>query len=195
MENIEKLRKNCWDNSLDSFGYVYIFDKRASWFGSLVNWLKVFGVLVPALIGATALGGYTNDFLIYAINLAIPVTIIQFGFSILAIIYKWDDELSYSFESSQSHNAITKRFKRLAELPDENYNKVNLEYEKLEIEYMQRCQQDLKHNLKEWELRKGMRYALREFKRECEGCKTIPISMESTDCHVCGRFSLKYKIL
>lgn len=195
MENIETLRKNCWDSALDSFGYVYIFDKRANWFGSLVNWLKVFGVLVPSLIGAAALGGYTNDFLIYAINIAVPVTIIQFGFSILAIIYKWDDELSYSFESSQSHNTIAKRFKRLAELPDENHSQFNLEYEKLEIEYTQRCQQDLKHNLKEWELRKGMRYALREFKRECEGCKITPISMDSTNCPVCGMFSLKYKIL
>lgn len=35
----------------------------------------------------------------------------------------------------------------------------------------------------------GMRFALREFQRECVGCKITPLSMEYSECTVCGKFN------
>jgi rRNA maturation endonuclease Nob1 len=42
--------------------------------------------------------------------------------------------------------------------------------------------------VKDWELRMGMRYALREFQKECVGCSETPTSMEKSNCNVCGKF-------
>jgi mobilome CxxCx(11)CxxC protein len=188
-EAFNKLRSKCWDNSLHSFGHGYIFDKRAQRYGRYVNWLKVFGLLVPAIIGATAIGyGYNNVILKDAIILAIPITIVQFIFSVLAVIYKWDDELSYSFEASQAYNNFWDKFKKLGEIPPKEYGELERRYDLLNVEVISRNQQDTKHNIKEWELRKGMRAALREFQRNCVGCNEIPQSMESKNCNVCGNF-------
>lgn len=194
-ENLhDKLKIQSWENAFHTFGYEYIFSKRAQRYSKWVNWLKVFGILVPAVIGATALGyGINNSLLKQMITLAIPTLIIQFSFSVLAIIYNWDDELSYSFEASQSYNNLYRRFKNLAQFSPTEYYSFSKEYDLLDTEYNGRNQQDSKHNIREWELRKGMKFSLREFKKKCIGCDQIPISIESTHCPVCGNFSLKYQ--
>ena len=189
----ELLRKECWQQSFQSFGYGNLFDKRSVCFGRNINLLKVFGILTPALVGVTAIGyGYTN-FLKNFIWLAGIITIVQFGFSILAIIYKWDDELSYAFEASQAYSSLWDRFKKLAKFPPENIDDLNKEFDLLNTEFRLRNQQDSKHNIKEWELRRGMRGALREFQWDCVGCNKKALSMDSTDCDICGKYSFKYK--
>ena len=51
-----------------------------------------------------------------------------------------------------------------------------------------REQQNSKHKIKEKELRRGMRYSLREHKKECAGCNRIPTDMTPAKCGVCGNF-------
>lgn len=182
------LRKECIDKSLQSFGYGHIFDRRTIKYSKRVNWLKIFGILVPALIGLTAIGYGFSNFLVKLIWVSGIVTMIQFTFSVFAIIFKWDEELSYSFEASQSYSSLWDRFKKLAQTPPDNYEGLNKEYDLLNTEYRLRGQQDTKHDIKEKERRIGMRYALREFQRECAACKKIPVSMDATDCPVCGNF-------
>lgn len=192
----DDLRRECWNYSFQSFGYAYIFDKRASKYSTYINWLTVFGILTPSIIGATALGyGIKNILLEKMIIMAIPITIIQFIFSVLSIIFKWSDELSHSYESSQAYSSLYYDFRRLAKYPPNTYNELKHDFELLELEYIKQNQQDLKHNIKEYELRKGMRYMLREHKKECVGCKIIPISMKSTDCPVCGNYSFNYTLI
>ena len=101
---------------------------------------------------------------------------------------KWDDALAYSYEASQSHNFLYTRFKRLAEFPLEDIKNFTHEFNLLETETNGRNKQDIKYTIKDWELRKGMRYALREFQRNCAGCKKIPLSMKPTNCDICGNF-------
>jgi mobilome CxxCx(11)CxxC protein len=195
-ENLyDKLRIKCHDNAFHCFGHQYIFDRRAQYFSKVVNLLKVLGVLVPAAIGATALGyGIDSNILKAAIAIAIPLTILQFIVSTIAIIYKWDDELSYSFEASQHYNTLYREFKKLGEFPPSDYDALNTSYDLIDTQYNSRDQQDSKHNIKEWQLRRGMRFSLREFQRTCKGCGKTPISMESTDCPVCGNYLLKNKM-
>src|SRR6185503_11700711 len=196
-ENLyDKLRSECHENAFHSFGYAYIFDKRAQRFGRWVNLLKAFGVLVPAIVGATAIGyGYNNALLKYAIVIAIPITIIQFVFSLLAIVYKWDDELAYAYEASSSYNDLYNKFSKTGKFPPAEYDHLSKEFDYITIEQTFRGQQDGKHNIREWELRKGMKYALRQYKQKCSGCGDIPLSMTSTNCYVCGKFSFKNRIL
>ena len=157
----------------------------------------MFGILTPSMVGITVLS-YEYDkhkeMISSMISIAIAVLVVQFGFSILAIIYKWDDELAYAYEASQDYNDLHDSFKRLAELPPSNLIDLEKSYDLLNTRYRSRQQQDTKHNIKEWELRKGMRWALRQYKKPCYGCRKTILSMESTDCEVCGNFSKKHRL-
>ena len=189
-QRFDKLRKACWDKSFHSFAMGYIFDKKAQRFGFFVNMLKVFGIVVPSAIGATALAyGLNSQILKYMIVIAIPLTICQLIFSVFAVAGKWDDELAYAYEASQDLNLMYDGFKKLADLPPTDFKELDKEYELLNTRYKARTQQNSKHNIKEWEQRMAMRFALRQFQKKCVGCNQTPVSMESTDCDVCGKFN------
>jgi len=193
-----KVRHACRDNALNSFGYRYIFDNKIKNISSLINGLKLMGIIVPATFGAIGIAyGLDASIVKYALAMAIPATVIQFVISVIAINYKWDDELLYAFEASQSYGGLDVKFTKLAEFPPLTYSEILKEFDLINTEYNFRQQQDSKHIISEWQLRKGMRYALRERKRNCYGCKAIPLSMDSTPCPVCGNFSFiyQYKIL
>ncbi len=84
----------------------------------------------------------------------------------------------------------------MGNLPPDNFKELDEKFEILNTRLKARTQQNSKHKLKEWELRMGMRYALREFQRKCVCCEEIPVAMISTNCDVCGKFdkSLNYKL-
>jgi mobilome CxxCx(11)CxxC protein len=137
--------------------------------------------------------GFDSDILKLTIALAIPATILQLIISIFAVVFKWDEELAYSYEASQDYNSLSTLFKRIAEFPENDFENFRSKFEKLEVHYEQRSKQDAKHSVKEWELRKAMRYSLRQFQRKCVGCNEVPTSMESTECNVCGKFESQLK--
>lgn len=185
----EKIRLECWEFSFHCYGTTYIFNRRAIRYSEFVNCLKVLGIVVPVLVGSTASGyGLDSALLKWLINIAIPVSIFQLVFSVLAVIYKWDEELGYAYEASKDHNYLSQEFKSLANIPNENEKELQRRFDILVIKLQSREEQDSKHSIMEWENRMGMRYALRQFKKECVGCKTTPVSMESTDCDVCGKY-------
>jgi mobilome CxxCx(11)CxxC protein len=186
---IDKIRIESWDNSFHTFGTAYIFNKRAVRYSAFVTWLKVFGIVVPVVVGATVTGyGLDSDFLKWLIAIAIPLSIIQLVFSVLAVIYKWDEELAYSYEASKDHNFLSQEFKSLANIPIAN-DDLKSRFDILVTKLQSREEQDSKHNIMEWENRMGMKFALRQFKRECVGCHVTPVSMESTACDICGKYN------
>ncbi|MDL5511177.1 hypothetical protein QSE00_24905 [Arenibacter sp. M-2] len=186
---IDRLRTKSHDNGFHSFGKSYIFEKRANHYGRLISYITVLGILVPVTIGATAMGyGLNNSFLKALMAIAVPVSILQLLISIISVVYKWSDELSYASEAAQAHYFLNDRFKKLAEFPPSNFTEFDLNFEIINTRLKARTEQDSKHNIKDWELRMGMRYALREYQKECVGCKNTPTSMESSNCPVCGKF-------
>ncbi|WPU99326.1 mobilome CxxCx(11)CxxC protein [Mucilaginibacter sp. cycad4] len=194
LELYDAIRLECHDKAFHCFGYSYIFEKRANLFRKVVYLIKALGILVPALIGATVLGyGIHNSTLIWIVYIAIPVMIIQFIFSLITILYKWDDELSYAYEAKVSYDNLYSKYKKLGKTPPLKYLDLKREYDLIELEKTLRNQQDSQHGIKDWELRRGMRYSLREHKEKCHGCEIMPLSIISTDCYVCGNFSLKYQ--
>ena len=187
----DKLRTNCWDKTIHSLGFNYIFNIRINKYSRYNKTLKFYALVFPALVGLIAFG-YKAEYpkvLDITILIAVPLTIIQFVFSILAITKEWDNELLYSIEASQNYNNLSDKFQKLAENPPTTSENLRQQYELIDAVYNARTQQDSKHEIKEKELRKGMKYALRNFKVECYGCKKIPIDMNSTDCAVCGKFN------
>lgn len=196
-QKYNKLRSVCWNGAITSFAFAYIFDKKAQRHSFYSNLLKVFGIIVPVAVGATALGYGLNAYILkLVIALAIPLSILQLIFSVFAVVQKWDDELAYAFEASQDLSTLSDSFKNLGNLPPNTFDELNNKYIILNVNLKARTQQNSKHNIKEWELRMGMRYALREFRRKCVGCDKVPVSMESTDCDICGKFNktLNYKL-
>lgn len=192
INKIKQLQINSHDNSFHSFGKAYLFEKRARHYNKLISWLTVLGIIVPVSIGATVLGyGIDNEFLKILIAVAIPVSILQLIISLISVVYKWSDELSYANESAQEHYFLCDRFKKLAEFPPDNFKDADHKFELINTRLKARIEQDSKHNIKDWELRMGMRYALREYKKECVGCEKIPTSMEYSNCPVCGQFKDK----
>lgn len=196
-QRYNKLRQSCWNKATHSFGLSYVFDKKAQRHSTYTNLLKVFGIVVPVTVGATATGyGLDSSILKMTIALAIPLSIAQLIFSVLAVVKKWDDELAYAYEASQDLTLLSDSFRKLGELPPKEFKDLNQQFELLNTRFKARSQQNSKHNIKEWELRMGMRSSLREFQRNCVGCKTTPVSMDSTECDVCGKFDklILYKL-
>ncbi len=188
-EKINRLRVKSHNDSFHCFGKAYIFEKRANYYNKLLNLLTVLGIIVPVSIGATVLGyGINILFLKILIAVAIPFSIFQLFISIVSVVYKWSDELSYANESAQEHYFLSDRFKKLGEFPPKKFIETDHNYELINTRLKARTEQDTEHNIRDWELRMGMRYALREYQKECVECKKIPTSMEYSDCSICGKF-------
>lgn len=192
----EKLFQQCGELCFQCYGYSGLFDYRAGRLGRRINLLKVFGLLVPAVVGVTYLSRDYATFLSILVWMSGIIGIIQFAISLWAVIYKWDDELTYCFEASQNYSDLSDKFSRLAELPPNDFTVFQNQYDMLRTEFRLRQQQDSKHGIKDWERRRGMRIALRQFQRPCVGCSNIPLSLLSTECDVCGKYSyLKNQML
>lgn len=198
MTKEEILRQEAWNNSIQAFGKSYIFSKRAQFYNNWSRFLTIMGVIVPLTIGATVSGyGLDSDILKNTLAISIPLSIIQLVISVFAIVNNWNDNLRYSLEAVNDYNNLSDSFKKLGKNPPNDLNEFNLQSEILGTKLSSRIEQDSKYNLKERELRKGMRYALREFQRACVGCKKIPLSIKPEHCDVCGNFnrSLIHKVL
>lgn len=183
------IRREAWDKAVHSFGKAYVFGKRAEFYKKWIRFLTILGIIIPILIGAIATSyGLNSPILKNVINITIPVTIIQLIISVIAIVNNWNDYLSYSLEATNDYGNLSETFKKLGKNPPSGEQILEHKFEILDTKYLLRTEQDSKYGLKDRELRKGMRYALREFQRECVGCKEIPLSINSTDCEVCGNF-------
>jgi mobilome CxxCx(11)CxxC protein len=194
MTDIEKMKFECWDNALHSLGTAYIYEQRSKDYKKKISRLKISSLIIPCFVGLVALGyGFNSNFLLYAIYIAIPLSIIQLLISVPANINNWDGELSYSYESNTDNSILSNNFDTLASRPPLDNNDFHHRIEVLKAKLASRETQDIKHPISEDEKRMGMRYALRYFQRECVGCKTVPVSMESTKCDVCGNFKSKIK--
>ena len=186
---MEELRKDCWNNALHAFGTAYIFRKKAEKYKKRTSILKFFGIAVPLTIGATASGyGLDSEILKWVIVVAVPLTIIQLIISVAAAVQKWDDELSYSYESASENLEIALKHESFAKYPPNEKSTLEGEMQILKTKQESRDKQDDKHSITEKEERMGMRYALRNYNRPCVTCGKVPTSMTPTSCNICGNF-------
>lgn len=193
-DQYDNLRRKCHEQAFHRFGYAYIFKKRAEHLRWSINMIKAMGIVVPAAVGAIALSYSTDSWLLeLAIGIAIPAMIFQFVLSLWAVLYKWDDELAYCYESMPSHNGLYSKLKHLGQFPPPKFKDLESQYEKLEIEINLRSQLDEQHNIKGWESRMGMQWSLREHQHKCVKCNVQPFGTKSTNCEVCGNHSFKYR--
>ena len=185
----EKIILESSDKAFHSYGFSYIFERRISYYLKFINLLKFFGIIVPLVIGAIALGyAQYPKVLIIAVIIGTPLLIIQLVISAISLVYKWDDELAYAFEANNEYNTLYDEYIKLFKFTDKDNTILEKKFEVLLARSKARELQNSKHKLSEKELRKGMRFSLREHKKECYGCGQIPLDMYSTNCGICGKF-------
>jgi mobilome CxxCx(11)CxxC protein len=185
----KKIKSDSSDKSITIFGYSYIFEKRIQWYLTCINYLKFSGIILPLIIVAIALSyGPNNDALFYASIVGTPLIILQLIISILSIMYKWDEELAYSFEAISDCKILYDEFLNLVKYPIQSSSELAKKFEVLNAKLSSREQQNLNHKITEKELRRGRRYSLKKHLQKCTSCKKIPTDMNSTQCEVCGNF-------
>jgi mobilome CxxCx(11)CxxC protein len=190
------LRNDCDSKKFHTFGYAKIFAKRANTYGGILSFLTKIGFILPAVIGAVVLGyGIDYPALKIFVYLAIPLTVIQFVFSLWATLSGWNEVYAYALEASSHYNTLNSKYKNLAVFSAISLEDLKTRYDQLELEFDFRTQQDAKQNIKDWERRFGMRTSLREYQNKCVGCEITPRNHKSTDCDVCGQFTIKNRIL
>jgi mobilome CxxCx(11)CxxC protein len=110
--------------------------------------------------------------------------------SLWSLVFTWADDLSYSQRSAAENLALSSAFRELAQQCENLPSDFDVKFAALRSTDEARRAQDVEKRVSEKELRYGHRAGLRQFQRECEGCKKVPTSMDSTDCNICGKFGL-----
>lgn len=184
----EQIRTNCWDRSLEAFGTGYIFETRANRLRYQLRILTFLGIVVPLIAGAIVL---TFGKVALSPFLLIPAGILgitQVVGSLWSLVARWDDAYGYAIESLNSNYRLSNNYQRLAENPPEKLSELQIQYALIDREDEFRAAEDYKQAISEKEKRKGMRAALRKFRRQCSSCGQVPTSLTPTDCPVCGQF-------
>lgn len=188
MEDLKlKIRQDCWDKALDCLGFSYIYAKKIDSIDKWLKWSKVLGITIPLLLGGIVSSYYTNkEIMEYSIAILSPIAIAQLVVSTYLTIIGSDEKV-FNYVTKSTENALlNSEFEQLAKYPLDDFNEYNKKYEILLTREREISKGN--HKIEDKELRMGMRYGLRNYKRTCVGCKETPISMKPTNCDVCGNF-------
>jgi mobilome CxxCx(11)CxxC protein len=185
----DRVCSDCWNRAIYAYGTGQVFLKRSRKYTKLLQALSFFGIIVPLLIGGVVLGfGTEGAYLKTLIIIAAVAGIVQLVFSAWSIVYSWADGLQYSLESASENFDLSLKFRELGEQAQAPPEDLELRVAVLKAKDEARQMADAKKGVTEKELRYGHRAGLRQFARQCEGCKEIPRSMEATKCNICGGF-------
>jgi mobilome CxxCx(11)CxxC protein len=187
-EETSNIRSSCYDGALYAYGTSHVFQRRARILGQRLNILTYIGFLVPVVVGGLVLAYGHFKSLPTVIAVASAFALVQTVVSLWSVIGGWVAGYSYSTTSAADNARLAQRYVDLAKSPSDDLTLYRHEYEKLRIRDELRQEQDYQQSVSESEKRRGLRAAFRQYERECPGCNKQPLSMESTDCDVCGNF-------
>ncbi len=181
--------KECWERAFHSFGTAYIFEKRTKKLRKKLQFLTFLGIVVPVTVGSLIIS-FDVDFkyINFIIILAGIFGFVQLIITIWSVVVGWNDSLAFAKESISVNYELSNKYSSLGKDPPSKLSELNLKYEIFNTEYKYRNQQDNQQGITNKEKNMGMRSALRNFRRECYGCKKIPKSMKPSNCDICGNF-------
>ncbi|HEV2327949.1 MAG TPA: mobilome CxxCx(11)CxxC protein [Verrucomicrobiae bacterium] len=180
---------DCTKSAIFCFGTAYIFEQRARSVRWRTNWLTFLGIANPIAVGATV-GAFSADSKITVVmmtlsaGLSVPLAVL----SVWSLVAKWSDNLSYFLETKTDNYRLASQYRQISQNPSLAEAEFEKQYSILETQGQIRKAQDERYDISDKEKRKGMRAGLCEYQFPCAGCDTIPKSMESTFCPVCGQF-------
>jgi mobilome CxxCx(11)CxxC protein len=185
----DNLLVDIWNKSLHAYGTSYAYELRYVKYRKLIRILTFSGLLVPVALGAIYAGYSTNKIILeWALSVGAFISVAQAVYSLLSLTNSWSDSFAASSEAKSANFDLFREFEDLAKRPPVTDNELLSKYSILTTIERAREQQDSKNPLSEKEQRRGMRWALRYFKRTCVTCNTMPTSMQPSNCDTCGNF-------
>jgi len=184
-QRVLTITNSCWDKALHAIAVYYILRRRADKIERLMNINKITGIIIPILIGSIATT-YSDkaDLLKIFILITSPIAILQLLLTGYLMASNKENNYTSFVAGAIKNNQLNHDFEHLARNP--------LPYPEFQIKYDLLCEKErlLKEDdsFSDKEQRKGMRYALKTYRRACAGCGIEPNNMQSTNCDVCGNF-------
>lgn len=168
----------------------YIFTRKRSLLIRLLRFNTCLGIIVPALVGGILLSFGDNRFNYLVAGV---LGIVQIFLSVLTVVYQWDNRVNEYLDSIKACRKLYEDANNLYLIvsdPEEFTTQLN----KIKIEDRVQSDKDEQYVFSEWENRRGNRYSYYIMNERCSGCNQIPKSLKSSECGVCGNYSLKYKL-
>lgn len=180
----QQLQQHCADKRFYALGTAKIFERRARRLELKRNWITYLGIVVPLLVGGTALA-FGTKVLPYILVPAGLLGLLQLSLSVWSLVAKWDAQHNYALQAAQAQTRLFNAWDALAKrLPPDLKEKVD----GLDQEDQRQEQSDLLQNVSDKEKRFAMRAALYHFGNPCRRCNRKPESMKPGDCDTCGNF-------
>lgn len=177
----------CWNKALHCLGTSYVFQKKAEKYEKWIRYNTILGLIVPLSVGSMALSyGLQSPSFAYVIAVAIPLSTLQIIISGISLANKWDTKLAYSLESQTANRILYDKYTDLVKFGSNE--SLQVDFNLIKAEDNARNTQDEKYTFTGKETRRGMRYALYIAQRQCAVCNEKPLSMDPTQCNVCGNF-------
>ncbi|MEH6420090.1 mobilome CxxCx(11)CxxC protein [Pseudomonas sp. CGJS7] len=185
MEDVESLRKRCWDKAFFAFGTARVFERRAEKLRRIRTWLLFLGIAGPLTIGGVAMSfDSSRAWLSALIAVVALVLLVQLIMSAWGLVARWDEQYESAVNSVVINNELFNGFSDLARGAS---NLISMDYAILNERNRAQEVADSKYPLTSYEKRYAMRLSLIQFQRECEQCRQRPQSInEASDCVVCG---------
>ncbi len=190
INDAERLNSN--NSALYCYGTAYIFEQRVTPLRIAIKILLFSSLAGPLVIGALVIAVGTKGTIIkWALIVAAILSFIQIIVSLWSLVAQWQNKLP-SYENSIIENhLLSNEFKDLANNNILSDSEWRTRSDVLEVKGEFQKRKDLTQSISEEEKRMGMRYALRFFGRQCVGCSEVPITIETSDCPVCGQFKTR----
>jgi mobilome CxxCx(11)CxxC protein len=180
------------DRAADAFATAAIFARRAKKYRRLVEWLTFIGLAIPVVVGGIALADYKNPaYLTEAVLIGVTFAVMIGVLSLWSVVKQWPDNLDYSSSSNADNHRLSDQLKALATTAVKPPADFDVKYKELVTLDDAQNISDNKKDISEWEKVYGHRAALLQFKRKCDVCGEIPLSMKMpfwgwSRCPRCG---------
>lgn len=182
-------------NAYHAFATAKVFERRLKKLRRQLKWLSFLGLIAPVLVGGVVLSfGSQSPAFDWLVVAAGTVIVVQAVISLWSLVADWEDHYRYSVESMAANYRLFEEWDELARVPPDDTDDFHARVTGAKREMVGRLHQDYKWGPKDWEIRRGMRAALREKGAECVSCGEVPYSMRSTSCPVCGRFGAVHRL-
>ena len=183
--DIDNIRKTCWEKAYHAYATSYIFEQRANLYGRRLKFLTFLGIVVPLAIGTIYLS-FGPSIPGWLLTIAGILGLVQIIGSALSLSFKWDDYFAYAKESITVNRQQSNEYRNLAQSSDTD--NLNIRFQILEASSQARDALDDQQGVTDEERRMGHRATLRKFQKQCVNCKQKPMSMDPSECPVCGNF-------
>jgi len=185
----DRVSNECWDRALYAYGTAHLFLKRSLRYRAYLRFLAFIGIGGPAVVGAMVIHHIVSpknlDLLVWVVSI---IAVIEALVSVWSLAANWADNLSYAEGSTAENLALSSAFRELGQQAENPRADLEVKFTELRSRDESRRAADAQKGVTEREKRYAHHTGLLQFKRQCEGCKKVPIAMDSSDCGVCGRF-------